>query len=161
MLSLINSSCRHNAFVNADTSGYLHWWCSQNSTGLTSGSDAVLIRLGYDSIEVSRRLYAFAGFFRFARPGSVRIDANSTAETMYVSAFENTNGTLAIPVINAAHFERQVQVNVDGCQLKMGMATAYLADNDHNNTMVGSYHVNGSSFLASVPPRSMTTFFLE
>jgi glucosylceramidase len=158
---MANHLCRHDAFLYADTSGYLHWWCAQNNTGTTAGSDAVLVRLANNSFEVSRRLWAFAGYFRFARPGSIRIDATSSADNLLVTAFENTNGTVAIPIINEAHFERQVQVQLAGCELKLGMATAYLADNDHNNTMVASYHVNGSSFLASVPPRSMTTFFLE
>jgi glucosylceramidase len=153
--------CRHDAFVYSDTSGYLHWWCAQNNNGTTAGSDAILVRLQGNSFSVSRRLWAFAGYFRFARPGSVRIDASSSAENVLVTAFENTNGTVAIPVINEAHFERQVEVQVEGCGLKMGLATAYLADNEHNNTMVGSFHVNGSSFMASVPARSMTTFFLE
>lgn len=152
---------RHDAFVYSDTSGYLHWWCAQNNTGETAGSDAILVRLANNSFEVSRRLWAFAGYFRFARPGSVRIDATSNAENLLVTAFENVNATLAIPVINEAHFERQVQINMDGCHLQKGIATAYLADNDHNNTMVANYHVNGSSFLESVPARSMTTFFLE
>lgn len=119
------------------------------------------MRLANNSFEVSRRLWAFAGYFRFARPGSVRIDANSSADNLMVTAFENKNGTVAIPVINEAHYERQVEVQIGGCELKLGMATAYLADNDHNNTMVANYHVNGSSFLASAPARSMTTFFLE
>jgi glucosylceramidase len=68
---------------------------------------------------------------------------------------------VANQVINEAHFARQVEVDVEGCELKMQIATAYLTDNQHNNTMVGSYRFNGSSFMASVPPRSMTTFFLE
>ncbi|KAJ4329877.1 hypothetical protein N0V87_010489 [Didymella glomerata] len=123
--------------------------------------DAVLVRLDGNTFEVSRRLWAFAGYFRFARPGSVRIDAISPAEDLKVTAFENTNGTLAIPVINEAHFERQVEITLQGCELARGVATAYLADNEHNNTMIGTYGVNGSAFLASVPPRSMTTFFLE
>jgi glucosylceramidase len=115
-----------------------------------------------DGFDVSRRLWAFAGFFRFARPGAVRVDATSSAENMYVSAFINTNGTVAVPVINEAHYERSVAVNLAGCQLKVTKATVYLADNDHNNTMpVDSFRLNGTSFLASVPPRSMTTFFLE
>jgi glucosylceramidase len=67
----------------------------------------------------------------------------------------------AVPVINEAHFERQVEVSIKGRELMLGVAHAYLADNDHNNTMVGTYGVNGSVFIASVPPRSMTTFFLE
>ena len=119
------------------------------------------MRLRGNTIEVSRRLWAFAGYFRFARPGSVRIDAISPAENLKVTAFENTNGTLAIPVINEAHYERQVEVSIKGYNFTMGVANAYLADNDHNNTMVGTYRVNGSVFVASVPPRSMTTFFLE
>jgi glucosylceramidase len=157
----LTNAYRHNAFVNSDTSGYLHWWCAQNNTGETAGSDAILVRLANNSFEVSRRLWAFAGYFRFARPGSVRIEATSSAENLYVSAFENTNGTVAIPVINEAHFEREVEISLDGCDLKKHMVTAYLADNEHNNTMVGTYQVNGSSFQASVAPRSMTTFFLE
>jgi glucosylceramidase len=137
---------RHQAFVFSDTSGYLHWWCAQDNPGNTTGSDAILVRLDGDTFEVSR---------------SVRIDAISPAENLKVTAFENTNGTLAIPVINEAHFERQVEVSIGGCQLALGVATAYLADNEHNNTLVGTYGVNGSTFLASIPPRSMTTFFLE
>lgn len=145
----------------SDTSGYLHWWCAQDNPGNTTGSDAILVRLDGDSFEVSRRLWAFAGYFRFARPGSVRVDAISPAENLKVTAFENTNGTLAIPVINEAHFERPVEVSLKGCEKAFGVATAYLADNEHNNTLTGTYRVNGSTFLASVPPRSMTTFFLQ
>ncbi|KAI4908119.1 hypothetical protein J4E90_008743 [Alternaria incomplexa] len=151
----------HQAFVYSDTSGYLHWWCAQDNPGNTTGSDAILVRLRGNTFEVSRRLWAFAGYFRFARPGSVRIDAISPAENLKVTAFENTNGTLAIPVINEAHYARQVEVSIKGCNFTMGVANAYLADNEHNNTMVRTYGVNGSVFVASVPPRSMTTFFVE
>src|SRR4051794_5209161 len=75
----------HNAFVNSDTSGYTHWWCAQNTTG-----DNALIRLDYDNYFVSARLWAFASYFRFARPGSVRIEASSNVENVYVSAYVNT-----------------------------------------------------------------------
>jgi glucosylceramidase len=156
-----NTTGRHDAFTYSDTSGYLHWWCAQNNTGTTSGSDAVLVRLANNSFEVSRRLWAFAGYFRFARPGSVRVDATSSADNLLVTAFENTNGTLAVPVINEAHFERQVEVQLEGCELRLGMVSAYLADNEHNNTLVARWRVNGTGFVASVKARSLTTFFLE
>jgi glucosylceramidase len=80
---------------------------------------------------------------------------------MYVSAFENTNGTVAVPVINEAHYERTIEVQFNGCEFQKNTTIAYLADNDHNNTMVGMFNLVGSTFRASVPPRSMTTFFLE
>lgn len=78
-----------------------------------------------------------------------------------MTAFENVNGTVAIPVINEAHYERQLEINLDGCELQFGTATAYLADNEHNSTLVEKYETTGEGFVASVKPRSMTTFFLE
>jgi glucosylceramidase len=146
----------HDALVNAGTSGYLHWWCSQSNSG-----DAVLIDIQGAGFAVSRRLWAFAGFFRFARPGSVRIDAQSTSETMYASAFQNTNGTVAIPVINEARFAREVEVSLSGCRVNASTVTAYLADNYHNNTAMGTSQLNGTGFSYSIPPRAMMTFFLQ
>lgn len=156
-----NLSDRHQAFVLSDTSGYMHWWCAQDNPGNTTGSDAVLVRLEGNNFEVSRRLWAFAGYFRFARPGSVRVDAHSPFENLKVTAFEHANGTVAIPMINEAHYERQVEISLDGCELHLGTATAYLADNEHNNTLVESYQIAGEGFVARVKPRSMTTFFLK
>lgn len=79
----------HNAFVNSNTSGYTHWYCAADPS---SGANA-LIRLDGNNYEVSSRLWAFASYFRFSRPGSVRVDATSTVENVYVSAYENKNGT--------------------------------------------------------------------
>ncbi|EXJ56265.1 uncharacterized protein A1O5_12721 [Cladophialophora psammophila CBS 110553] len=143
----------HNAFVNSDTSGYTHWWCAQNTTG-----DNALIRLDYDDYFVSARLWAFASYFRFARPGSVRIGATSSAENVYVSAYVNVNGTVAIPVINEAHFPYQLTINLSG--INASTATAYLTDNEHNVTMVGQTPISGT-FEATVEPRAMKTFFLS
>jgi len=41
-----------------------------------------------------------AGYFRFARPGALRVDAQSNVEEVRVTAWRNENGTIAIPVIN-------------------------------------------------------------
>lgn len=113
----------HNAFVNSDTSGYTHWWCAQNTTG-----DNALIRLEYDEYFISARLWAFASYFRFARPGSVRVDAQTSIEEVYVSAYVNTNGTVAVPVVNAAHFAYDLSIDLLG--VNVTTATAYLTDND-------------------------------
>ena len=143
----------HNAFVNSDTSGYTHWWCAQNTT-----NDNALIRLEYDNYYVSARLWAFASYFRFARPGSVRIEALSNAENVYVSAYVNTNGTMAIPVINGAHFPYQATINLNG--IKASTATAYVTDNEHNVTMVGQNQIGGA-LQVTVEPGAMKTFFLS
>lgn len=144
----------HNAFVNSDTSGYTHWWCAQNTTG-----DNALIRLQYDEYFISARLWAFASYFRFARPGSVRVDAQTSVEEVYVSAYVNTNGTVSVPVINAAHFAYDLVIDLFGANVST--VTEYLTDNNHNVTMVGQYAVNGSDYQCSVEPRAMKTFFFE
>lgn len=143
----------HNAFVNSDTSGYTHWYCAQNTT-----FDNALIRLSYDSYFVSSRLWAFASYFRFARPGSVRVEATSSAENLYVSAYVNTNGTVAIPIVNEAHFPYSVTIGLTG--VNATTATAYLTDNNHNVTNVGQTQVAGT-FKVTVEPRAMKTFFLS
>lgn len=144
----------HNAFTRSDTSGYTHWYCAQNSTG-----DDMLIRLQYDEYFVSARLWAFASYFRFARPGAVRIGAEASAENVYVSAFRNVNGTYSVPVINAAHFDRQVTINLAG--VNATKATAYLTNTSHNVTMAGGYGVSGGKLEATVEARSMKVFYLE
>ncbi|KAI1625331.1 glucosylceramidase [Exophiala viscosa] len=143
----------HNAFVNSDTSGYTHWYCAQNTT-----YDNALIRLDYDNYFVSARLWAFASYFRFARPGSVRIEATSSAENLYVSAYVNTNGTVAIPVVNEAHFPYTVTIDLTG--INATTAAAYLTDNNHNVTLVGQMQIAGT-LHATVEPRAMKTFFLS
>jgi glucosylceramidase len=145
----------HNAFTRSSTSGYTHWWCAQNTTG-----DNALIRLSNDSYTISARLWAFAGYFRFARPGSVRVDASSDAEDVYVSAFVNVNGTVAVPVVNAAHFARKVRVQLSGVG-GVRRGGAWLTDNGHNVSEVGRVEVRGGGFEAMVEARSLKTFFLE
>ena len=47
-----------------------------------------------------------------------------------MSAYVNTNGTVAIPVVNAAHFAYDLEIDVSG--LNVSTATMYLTDNHHN-----------------------------
>ena len=141
----------HNAFVNSDTSGYTHWWCAQNTTG-----DNALIRLSYNSYSISARLWAFAGYFRFARPGCVRVGATSAAENMYVSGYVNENGSVAVPVINAARFARSVSIDLAGVGLRVRRVSVFLTDNAHNVSLVWGAETDGSGFTADVEPRAMT-----
>ena len=142
--------------MNSDTSGYVHWWCAQNTTG-----DNALVRLQYDEYFVSARLWAFAGYFRFVREGAVRVEVQSTSsvEDVYVSAYVNANGTVAVPVVNAAHFAYEASIDLGG--LNVSMASAYLTDNEHNVTLTEEWAVDGGKLEVMVEPRAMKTFFLQ
>jgi glucosylceramidase len=119
-----------------------------------------LIQLSYNDYFVSARLWAFASFFRFARPGSVRVDAQSSApDEVYATAWVNTNGTVAIPVINAAHFPYEINIDLSGANVTR--ASAYMTDNTHNVTLIDRFPINGSVLESRIQPRAMVTFFLE
>lgn len=142
----------HNALRN-NVSGWSHWWCSW------TGGDAALVMVTGSTYQVASRLWALAGYFRFARPGAVRVDAESNVVDLYVTAWVNTNGTIAIPVINVAHYTYTLDVQLSGTGVTQG--TAYLIDNEHNVTMDGQFTFSGGRFTAQIEPRAMKTFFLE
>jgi len=142
----------HHAFVNG-VSGWSHWWCSW------TGGDASLINVQGTSYQIAARLWAFAGYFRFARPGAVRIYADTTVPEVRVTAWKNTNGTVAIPVINSAHYTYELNVQLFG--VDANRATVYLTDNAHNVTRVNQWRFRGGRFRAEVEGRSMKTFFLD
>ncbi|KAG9529117.1 glycoside hydrolase, partial [Aureobasidium melanogenum] len=143
----------HNAFRN-NVAGWNHWWCSW-----TGPTDAALVQVNGTSYEVSARLWAFAGYFRFARPGAVRLFTDSSVEEVYVTAWQNKNGTIAIPVINAAHYTYTLDVQLSATNVSI--ATAYLTDNEHNVTQAEQFTFEGGRFTAQIEPRAMKTFFLE
>lgn len=145
----------HDAFTIANTSGYNHWWCAG------AQQDNVLVLINGSSFEISARLWAFAGYFRFARPGSVRVDATSSNDGVYVSAFVNKNGTIAVPVINTAHSAYDLEVYLSPGGITASRADAYLTDNNHNVSLVNTYVINGTGFKATIEPRAMKTFFLS
>ncbi|KAI6898131.1 glycoside hydrolase [Hortaea werneckii] len=144
----------HQGFTAGDASGWSYWWCSNNNT-----NDDVLIRLAGDDYYIAGRLWAFSSYYRFARPGATRVDASSNAEDVYVSSWINTNGTVSMPVINAAPLTYDLSVDLLG--LNVTKATAYLTDNTHNVTAMESFPINGSRFQATVEPRAMKVFFME
>jgi glucosylceramidase len=78
---------------------------------------------------------------------------------VYVTAWENANGTVAIPVINAAHYPYTIHVDLAGSEVNY--AVAYLTDNSHNVTAVEGFGFEGGRFSAVMEPRSMKTYFLS
>jgi O-glycosyl hydrolase len=83
--------------VNSNLSAFLYWIGAEPTS---ASSSAMLVQWSSTSVTASGRLWAFAHFGRFVRPGAVRISATSSTSTLKVSAFKNTDGTLSLQVIN-------------------------------------------------------------
>jgi glucosylceramidase len=100
-----------------------------------------------------------SGYFRFARPGARRVDAQSNVQEIRVTAWQNKNGTIAIPVVNSAHYTYQLDIKLPGTHLNH--AVGYLSDNSHNVSATNQYTIRNGRLQAQIEPRAMKTFFLS
>lgn len=137
------------AMVLSNLSGWLYWQGAENST-----MNSMLIRLGRDDFEVSKRLWGLGQFSRFVLPGAVRIGAQvsglpsgENGNLLYTSAFENLDGSVAIVSINNGHADLNVQLNYPGTAEMWATSEQYSIDNLGN--------VEGE---AVVPKRTMVTW---
>ncbi|WP_405579702.1 glycoside hydrolase family 30 beta sandwich domain-containing protein [Streptomyces sp. NBC_01190] len=83
------------AMTGANLNAFLYWWGISNTS-----HDSSLIGLNGSMLTPSKRFYALANFSRFVRPQATRIAASSGNGNLEVSAYHNTNGTIALVVLN-------------------------------------------------------------
>ncbi|RJE22853.1 O-Glycosyl hydrolase family 30 [Aspergillus sclerotialis] len=143
-------------FVQSNVSAFIYWIGAENST-----DNSMLIRLNGDSVEPSGRLWAMAQFSRFVKPGAVRIAASSTKEVLHMSAFENTDGTIAIQVINNGHVGTEASVSIKGASGSAKHVQPYLTNSDHDLTVLKKVSVENGNFVSHIPARSMISFVLK
>ncbi|MCI2417832.1 hypothetical protein MOQ72_10390 [Saccharopolyspora sp. K220] len=141
------------AFTEGNVSAFFHWWGASAST-----ANSGLIRLQGDSVEVSKRLWAFAQFSRFVRPDAVRLGARSSIPDVSVSAFRNVDGSIAVQLINNGHQLVTEEVRVPGAN--GNRIQPYLTDNAHDVAELPPIQVRGDSFEATLPARSIITYQL-
>ncbi|MET9628859.1 glycoside hydrolase [Lentzea sp. NPDC006480] len=139
----------HTALTTGNVNGYVYWYGA--STGATRG----LIQLNGDGYRVSKRLWALANYSRFIRPNATRIDATSSGDLL-MSAFRNTDGTLAVVALNTGTTANSVSYKLKN--VIAGTATPYLTNTTGNTTAQSSVRVTGGTFTATVPARSLITY---
>lgn len=119
-----------------------------------------LIRTINDTNIISKRYYAYAAFGRYARPGSQRVYASSTAANVTVAAFSSADGfeaggNLALQIINNADETSSVPVVLDSVT-HISSATAYLVNNDFNLAENSSLvALEALDMVVTVPARSL------
>ena len=144
----------HQALVDADVSAYLHWALTWNG-GLTGANNGTLTLVdgANDTFYVPKRVWAFAGYSRYVRPGAVRIDANSTNAALKSSAFRNKDGSYVIVVINTA--DAAVAANY----VSPGRTVVpYLTNETNSMAQQPGSKIKHGQFTATIPAKSMMTF---
>lgn len=139
----------HTALTTGKVNGYVYWYGA--SVGTTRG----LIQMDGDNYRVSKRLWAVVNYSRFIRPNATRIDATSSGD-LQLSAFRNTDGTLAVVALNTGTSANSVSYALKNVAART--ATPYLTNTTGNTTAQSPVRVTGGTFTATVPARSLITY---
>jgi O-glycosyl hydrolase len=143
------------AFAKSNVSAFFYWQGAE-----TTPWNSALIRLDGDAYFVSKRLWAFAQFSRFVKPGAVRIQAKSEDGKIGVSAFRNANGGVAVQVINNTTAEYEIELKVENGTV-LNVMSAYLTNNGNDLMVMDPLTAMGDTgyaFKGTVPARSMVSF---
>ncbi|KAI0118674.1 glycoside hydrolase family 30 protein [Nemania sp. FL0031] len=149
----------YNAVTATQVSGYLYWegvqWPSPNT-------NEKMIKVDQQSpynIEVSKRLWAFANWSRFVRPGAVRV-ASSGGSGVKSAAFKNVDGSIAVVVISTGGSASNVSVKVSGGTGTATKATAWVTDASHDCAETTVTVAADGTLSGSVAARSITTYHI-
>ncbi|KAF8289101.1 glycoside hydrolase [Clavulina sp. PMI_390] len=145
----------YTALVDANCSAYLYWEGAEIGT-----TDSTLISINSTTYipTASKRLWAFAQWSRYVRPGAVRVDTSAPTGGLYFSAFKNTDNSVSVQVINGASTAQSV--TVAPCGYTATSAVAYVSA---QGTDLGSLAVtfSGGQATGTAPAYSMVTFVLK
>jgi glucosylceramidase len=145
----------HEAFAVGLASGYVSWFGA--SPGATRGF--IQIASYGDGYRVSKRLWAFAAYSRFIRPGAVRVPAHVVDPNVKVTAFRNADGSMIVELLNTGTAGVSVRFTTD---IPVHRATTYLTDETHSVQRVGQIRpLGGHRLPVEVPARSLTTLVLR
>ena len=155
----------YTALTAANVDAFLYWWGT--TTYKENGDNEGLVILGTPTdptagtYQASGRLWAFAAFSRFVRPGSVRLAATSSDPNLDAVAFRNGQQTVLVLVNNNTSNE-QVQVSLprEGPSLLATSAEPYLTDATDNGTAEPALPVTNGSFSANVPAGAVVSYVI-
>jgi len=151
----------YTGLTSANLNAFLYWWGMTTTTENGDNEGLVQLDTSTGTVVPSGRLWAFANYSRFVRPGAVRIGASSANSDLDVTAFRNVNGSVAIVVLNTATTAQTASFSVRGTGANGPVAVPYLTDNSHDTAAQAPLPVIRGSFGATLPAGSLTTFVIR
>jgi glucosylceramidase len=145
----------HQTFAEAQANAYVYWVGA--SLGATRGF--IQIANSGDGYRVSKRLWAFAAYSRFIRPGAVRVPAQIADPNIKLTAFRNCDGSMVVELLNTGTGSASTTFALD---TRIRQATKYLTDETHSVSRVDQVRLSGVRQLpVELPARSLTTLVLR
>ncbi|KAH8880400.1 glycoside hydrolase [Thozetella sp. PMI_491] len=146
----------YSAVVNTGVSGYVYWegvqWPNPNTN-----EKIIKVDNSTSTYEVAKRLWAFANWSRYVRPGAIRV-GSSGGSGVKTAAFKNEDGSIAVIAVSTGTSASSVSIKISGATPKA--AEAYVSDNTHNCEKTTATVAEDGTISGSVPGRSIVTFFV-
>jgi O-glycosyl hydrolase len=141
----------------ANLSAFLYWWGS--TTPSENGDNEGLVEINGSTVTPSGRLWAFANYSRYVRPGAVRIAATSSNSAVDLTAFRNPDGSVAVVALNAGTSADPITYSLSGTGTPSGATvTPYLTNSSSDTAAQAATTVSGGAFSATIPARSLVTY---
>jgi O-glycosyl hydrolase len=147
--------------TSANLNAFLYWWGSSEPT--FNGDDESLIQINGTTVLPSGRLWAFANFSRYVRPGAVRIGATTADSGLQLTAFRNRDGSVAIVVLNNDTTSDTVSFALQHLGLQGGPShvTPVVTDATSDAAPQAPMFTRSGSFNYTLPARSLVTFVVN
>jgi O-glycosyl hydrolase len=143
----------------SNLSAFLYWWGSGTPSG--NGDNESLIQINGSTVTPSGRLWAFANYSRYIHPGAVRIGATTADGNLTLTAYQNTDGSVAIVALNTGTSADPVTYSLQNTGVANGATVTPVLTNSTNNAATqATTTVSGGAFSSSVPARSLVTYVI-
>jgi len=152
----------YTGLTSANLNAFLYWWGMTTTTENGDNEGLVQLDASTGTVTPSGRLWAFANYSRFVRPGAIRIGASSADSDLDVTAFRNSNGSVSIVVLNTAATAQTASFSLrgTGAGATSAVVIPYLTDDTHDTAAQGPIRVSHGSFGATLPAYSLVTYYL-
>jgi glucosylceramidase len=144
------------SLTDANLGAYLFW----QGADVENDCDCLLIRDKAQAITPAKRLWAMAQFSRYVHPGATRVYASSQDSNLLVSAFQNTDGTLAIVALNMASYGIYTSFGLQNT-VWTGNAVPVVTDSYNDAAVQNPTVVQFGRFSAQVPARALVTYVVS
>jgi O-glycosyl hydrolase len=150
----------YTGLTSANLNAFLYWWGSSEPT--FNGDNESLIQINGTTVSPSGRLWAFANYSRFVRPGAVRIGTTTTDTGLDLTAFRNLDGSVAIVVLNTDTSSDTVSFSLQNLGLSSWSGvTPYVTDSASDTAAQPRLQAQSGTFTYTLPARSLVTFVVS
>jgi hypothetical protein len=147
----------YQGLTGANLSAYLFW----QGADPNNGNGGLVFLQSNGTAAASGRLWAFANYSRYIHPGAVRIGATSSNSGVDLSAYKNTDGTVAVVALNTSSSSDAISYATSGIGGTSGTVTPWLTNGASNVAAQSAISLSGGAFSATIPARSLVTYVIN